>query len=361
MAAKINVGILGATGTVGQRFIALLEHHPYFVVSAIGASERSAGRIYSECTQRTWKMTTQIPEPIQNMTISPCKPEYFKGCKIIFSGLDANVAGEIETDFMKAGFAVFSNAKNHRWDKQVPLLVPTANTEHFDVIPYQVAANNTNGGFIITNANCASTGLVIVLKALQDAFGPITKCMVNTLQAISGAGYPGVPSLDIIDNVIPFIGGEEAKVESEALKILGTIDPETHEFVNLPTMKLSAHCNRVPVVDGHLTNISIEFERKPSPTQEQVIEVLENYTCEAQKLGCPSAPKKCIIYNRSDDRPQPRLDRDHFGGLAVTVGRVRECPLFDIKLSLLIHNTILGAAGSSLLNAEVAVAKKIIA
>lgn len=361
MTQKINVGILGATGTVGQRFISLIGSHPYFVVSAIGASERSAGKIYSECTQRTWKMTTPIPDYVKGMTISPCKPECFKGCKIIFSGLDAAVAGEIETDFVNAGFAVFSNAKNHRMSPQVPLLVPTANTEHFDVIPYQQKANNANNGFIITNANCASTGLVVVLKALQNAFGPISKAMVHTLQAISGAGYPGVPSLDIIDNVIPFIGGEEEKVEAEALKMLGTLDPETHEFVHLKNMTISAHCNRVPVVDGHVTNLSIQFEKQPAPTPEEVIKVLENYTCEAQTLGCPSAPKECIIVSRIPDRPQPRLDRDRYGGLAVTVGRVRKCPLFDIKLSLLIHNTILGAAGSSLLNAEVAVAKGIIA
>ncbi|ORX75475.1 putative aspartate semialdehyde dehydrogenase [Anaeromyces robustus] len=359
MSQKVNVGILGATGTVGQRFIALLENHPIFEIKAIGASSRSAGRIYSECTERTWKMTTEIPENIKNMTIVPCEPEHFKGCRLIFSGLDAAVAGEIETNFANAGYAVFSNAKNHRMNPLVPLLVPLCNTEHFDVIKYQQEKYGYKTGMIVTNANCASTGLVVVLKALQNAFGPITKVMVHTLQAISGAGYPGVPSLDIIDNVVPFIGGEEEKVESEALKMLGGINAETHEFEHLTNMKISAHCNRVPVVDGHVTNLSIEFEKKPAPSVEEVKKVLREYTCEAQSLKCPSAPKECIIVKDAPDRPQPRLDRNRYGGMAVTVGRVRECPLFDIKLSLLIHNTILGAAGSSILNAEVAVAKGI--
>jgi len=359
MAQKINVGILGATGTVGQRFIALLENHPIFEIKAIGASSRSAGRVYSECTEKTWKMTKDIPENIKNMTIVPCDPEHFKGCRLIFSGLDASVAGEIETNFANAGYAVFSNSKNHRMNPLVPLLVPLCNTEHFDVIKYQQEKYSYKTGMIVTNANCPSTGLVVVLKALQNAFGPITKVMVHTLQAISGAGYPGVPSLDITDNVVPFIGGEEEKVESEALKMLGTINPETHEFQHLTNMTISAHCNRVPVVDGHVTNLSIEFEKKPAPSPEEVIKVLKEYTCEAQTLNCPSAPKECIIVRDAPDRPQPRLDRDQYGGMAVTVGRVRKCPLFDIKLSLLIHNTILGAAGSSLLNAEVAVAKGI--
>ncbi|ORY01779.1 aspartate-semialdehyde dehydrogenase [Basidiobolus meristosporus CBS 931.73] len=350
-----NVGILGATGTVGQRFISLLATHPEFKVHALGASARSAGKPYPSAVK--WKMSSPIPKCVQEMTVHVCDPKYFEGCHFVFSGLDSDVAGEIEKAFQDADIPVFSNAKNYRMAPAVPLIVPTVNTSHFDVIPQQRALYNTKKGFIVTNANCSTTGLTVPLKALQDAFGPLDKIAVQTMQAISGAGYPGVSSLDILDNVVPFISGEEDKLETEPLKILGSVGSDGASFQELSQTTISAHCNRVPVLDGHLECVSLSFHQKPAPTPEQVIEVLEKYTCEAQALGCYSAPEKAIVYDPSSDRPQPRLDRDNCKGQTVTVGRVRKCNIFDIKFTLLVHNTILGAAGSGILNAEVAAAK----
>ncbi|KAJ3059162.1 hypothetical protein HK102_010117 [Quaeritorhiza haematococci] len=369
---KINVGILGATGTVGQRFIQLLSNHPYFKITAIAASSRSANKSYYENTQRSWKLSTPCPPEIAAMEVTLCDPDIFaeKGVKVVFSGLDASVAGDIEEAFLKKdSFAVFSNAKNHRMRDWVPLCVPLVNTQHMDIIPTQQKTNNLQKGFLVTNANCSTTGMVVALKALQDAFGPLEKVIVTTLQAISGAGYPGVPSLDIFDNIVPFIGGEEDKLETEPLKILGSLNHTASEnisslglgFVPPPgNLTLSATCNRVPVIDGHTECVSIQFQRKPAPTPEQVIEALESYRCEAQDLDLPSAPPQAIVVKSEPDRPQPRLDRDTGKGQAVVVGRVRKCNVFDIKFTLLSHNTMLGAAGSSVLNAEVAVAKGLI-
>ncbi|KAI7883327.1 aspartate-semialdehyde dehydrogenase [Lichtheimia hyalospora FSU 10163] len=355
MAPTKKVGILGATGTVGQRFILMLADHPVFTIHALGASSRSAGKPYQTAVK--WKQSKPIPANVENLEVKACVAEEFKECDVVFSGLDSDVAGDIEMAFLKANLVVFSNAKNYRRDPNVPLIVPTVNTDHFDLIPYQRSVYNQDKGFLITNANCSTTGLMVPLKALQDAFGPMSHILVHTQQAISGAGYPGVPSLDILDNVVPYISGEEEKMEWETCKILGGQDGK--QFLPLTNTIVSATCTRVPVIDGHLESVSVKFANG-APSIEQIYDVLDKYTCEAQKLGCHSAPEKAILLNRNDDRPQPRLDRDLHKGQAVTVGRVRPCPVLDVKFMLLVHNTVLGAAGSSVLNAEVAVAKGLI-
>ncbi|CAG8533367.1 4176_t:CDS:2 [Funneliformis mosseae] len=352
---KVKVGILGATGTVGQRFIELLSKHPQFIIHSVGASSRSAGKKYSEATK--WKITGDIPEQVKNMVVKVCKAELFGDCEVIFSGLDSDVAGEIEMEFLKADFVVFSNAKNYRRDPIVPLIVPTVNPAHFNLIPHQRSIHTLQKGFLVTNSNCSTTGLVVALKPLQDAFGPLETIIVQTMQAISGAGYPGVSSLDIFDNVIPFISGEEEKMEYETLKILGDLNSDQTECKLLDSTNISATCNRVPVIDGHTECVSIKFKNQPPPTPQEIINVLDSYVSEAQQIGCHSAPNKCIIIRNDDDRPQPRLDRNNGDGYSVTIGRVRKCNVFDIKFTLLVHNTILGAAGSGILNAEIALAK----
>ncbi|KAI8367993.1 aspartate-semialdehyde dehydrogenase [Choanephora cucurbitarum] len=357
MAPTKKVGILGATGTVGQRFILLLSEHPIFTIHALGASARSAGKAYKDAVR--WKQSRPIPDNVAQLVVKSCEAELFKDCDVVFSGLDADVAGDIEMAMLKQDIAVFSNAKNYRRDPTVPLIVPTVNADHFDLIPHQRQLNNLKKGFLITNANCSTTGLVVPLKALQDAFGPMSHIIVNTQQAISGAGYPGVPSLDILDNVVPHIGGEEEKIEWEVGKIIGDISEDKKSFVLLPDTVVSATCTRVPVLDGHLESVSVKFANG-SPSVEQIYQVLEQYSSEAEKLGCHSAPQKPIVVTYDADRPQPRLDRENLKGQAVTVGRVRPCPVLDIKFVLLIHNTVLGAAGSSVLNAEIAVAKGLI-
>ncbi|KAJ3036026.1 hypothetical protein HDV00_003119 [Rhizophlyctis rosea] len=360
LSEKIPVGILGATGTVGQRFIQLLESHPYFYVAALGASERSAGKLYTDAASRSWKQVTAIPADVGALTVQKCSPENFQNCRVIFSGLDADVAGDIETAFLQAEFAVFSNAKNHRMNPIVPLMVPVVNAHHLDIIPHQRSQFNVQKGFLVTNANCSTTGLVVPLKALQDAFGPLSRVVVTTMQAISGAGYPGVPSLDILGNIVPHIGGEEEKIEIECAKILGGVSEDKTSYVDAPDMKVSASCNRVPVIDGHTESVFVEFLNRPAPSIEQVIDVLKNYVSDAQKLGVPTAPKHSIEVTSLADRPQPRLDINAGNGNAVVIGRVRKCNIFDVKFTLLSHNTILGAAGSSIMNAEIAVAKGLI-
>ncbi|EGF78024.1 hypothetical protein BATDEDRAFT_91198 [Batrachochytrium dendrobatidis JAM81] len=357
---KIPVGILGATGTVGQRFIQLLESHPRMVVAGVGASERSVGKMYKECVN--WKLDTPIPEAAGTLIIQPCDPTFFvkSNCRIIFSGLDAAVAGDIELAFLKAELAVFSNAKNHRMNPAVPIIVPLVNSSHFDMIPHQRSLFSLNRGFLITNANCSTTGLVVALKPLQDAFGPLSRVVVTTMQAISGAGYPGVPSLDILGNVVPFISGEEEKMEEEASKILGTVSKTDFSFVTAQDMRLSASCNRVAVIDGHTESVFVEFKQRPAPTIEQIETVLSQYVSEPQRLGVYSAPEKAVVVTHLPDRPQPRLDARIGKGNAVVIGRIRPCNIFDVKFTLLSHNTILGAAGSSIMNAEIAIARGMI-
>lgn len=336
---KIPVGILGATGSVGQRFVELLVNHPWFEIAALAASEKSAGKPYKEAVN--WLMSTPLPPAIAKMEVKACVPNL--PCKIVFSGLDASVAGDVETSFAQAGYIVHSNSKNHRMDLDVPLMVPEVNSDHLELIKQQQFPK----GKIITNPNCSVIGLVMALKPLDDLFG-IDSVHVVTMQAISGAGYPGVASLDIMDNVIPLINGEEQKMETEPLKIMGKY---RNGRIENASFKISAQCNRVAVNDGHMKCVSVKFKKKPA--KEEIISAWQNFTSPAQKLQLPTAPIQPIHYLYEENFPQPKLHRQLDKGMAVSVGRLRECPIFDYKFVILSHNTIRGAAGGALLNAEI--------
>ncbi|KAF2757361.1 aspartate-semialdehyde dehydrogenase [Pseudovirgaria hyperparasitica] len=354
---KKKCGVLGATGSVGQRFILLLALHPHFTLHAVGASERSADKKYKDAVR--WKQALPMSKELGELVVRRCTPEEFKDCDLVFSGLDSDVAGDVEMAFLKAELAVFSNAKNYRRDPLVPLVVPTVNLPHLDVLTHQRKHYNLKKGFLVCNSNCAVIGLVIPFAALQAKFGPVDCVSVVTMQAVSGAGYPGVSSMDIIDNVVPLISGEEDKLETEAQKILGNVNSDITGFEDQRDLRVSAACNRVPVLDGHTACVSLRFAKRPPPNADQVKAAMREYVSEAQKLGCPSAPKNAIVVMEEPDRPQPRLDRETDRGYAVSVGRIREdeSRIFDIKFVALSHNTVIGAAGSSILNAEAAVLK----
>jgi len=343
---KIPVGILGATGSVGQKFVQLLDKHPWFEVAALAASERSQGKRYADAVG--WFMSAPLPERIAALPVQACEPTL--PCKIVFSGLDARVAGEIEETFANAGYLVVSNARNHRFDPDVPLLVPEINGGHIDMIKHQ----KYSGGAIVTNPNCSTVGLVMALKPLWDSFG-VEAVHVTTLQAVSGAGYPGLPSLDIMDNVIPFIGGEEEKMESEPLKILGT-----HEngAVRNAQFQISAQCNRVGVSEGHLECVSVKLRKTASA--DEVKRVWQAFEGEPQALKLPFAPTRPLHYFDEDKSPQPKLHRDLENGMAVSIGRLRPCKLLDYRFVVLVHNTVRGAAGGAILNAELAVKKGLV-
>jgi aspartate-semialdehyde dehydrogenase len=342
MKQKIPVGILGATGSVGQKFIELLSNHPWFVIKEVAASEKSAGKNYADAVN--WILSAPQPEQIGKLTVKNCVPDL--DCRIVFSGLDSSIAGEVEEQFAKAGYVVVSNSKNHRMDFDVPLLVPEINPDHLELIKIQKYGK----GCIITNPNCSTIGLVLSLKPLLDNFG-LESVNVVTLQAISGAGYPGVASLDIYDNVIPFIGGEESKVEKEPAKILGSYKNGTIENLNF---KISAQCNRVPVVDGHTECVQVNLTSKPA--KEEIIDAWENFSSEPQKLDLPTAPSKPIYYFNTVNYPQPRIHRNLDKGMALSIGRLREDSIFDYKFVILSHNTIRGAAGGAILCAELMIA-----
>lgn len=301
------------------------------------------------------------------MVVKPCEASVFADCDVIFSGLDSSVAGEIEEAFFEANLPVLSNARNHRYTPTVPLVVPLVNADHLSLIPEQRKAKGLDKGFLLTNANCSTTGLVVVLKALQQAFGTLAQVNVVTLQAISGAGYPGCSALDMLDNVVPYISGEEEKMERETGKILGSICPEGQTIQEATMPQVSATCTRVPVTDGHTEIVSIRFAldggeggRSEPPSVEEVKRALASFRpahFPTDPSQVPSAPKAAIEVLEEPDRPQPRLDRETGRGFSVSVGRIRPCSLFHIKLVLLSHNTVLGAAGSSVLNAELAVSK----
>lgn len=351
---RIPVAILGATGMVGQRFIELLQGHPWFELVAIAASHKHEGRAYAEVAR--WRLSgSEMPASAASLPVVSCTPEALPvDVKIAFSALPAEVAGEIEVAFARAGIAVFSNAKNHRMQDDVPLLIPEVNPDHALALVQQ---RKTRGwtGCIVTNANCSATPLAMALKPLQDAFG-VRKVMVTTLQAISGAGYPGVPSYDILDNAIPYISGEEEKVESETRKMLGTWQ-EGRGFTDA-SIVVSAQCNRVATREGHLECANVELESDASP--EEIIAAWQNYTLEAQSLKLPNAPDQVLMYRNEPNRPQTLLDRDAGHGMSVTIGRLRPCPILSYKFVLLGHNTIRGAAGGSILNAELCVSKGLV-
>ncbi|RKP08608.1 hypothetical protein THASP1DRAFT_15438 [Thamnocephalis sphaerospora] len=359
-AVPLRAGILGATGAVGQRFITLLADHPGFKVQRLGASARSAGRPYGEAV--IWRMTTPLPEALAAQTVVECRPEDFDDCDVIFSGLDASVAGDIELAFLAADHCIISNAKNHRMASDVPLVVPTVNAEHLHAIPAQRLRRGLRRGFLVTISNCASVGVCVAMKALEAqhaTLGRINRVNVVTMQAISGAGYPGMSAMDMLDNVVPYIGGEEDKLETEPVKILGALS----EPLLLTDLVVSATCNRVPVIDGHMASMSVGFARDSTASQldaaaatKVAVDAFTNYQTLASTdaLSCASAPRPPLHVLSSADRPQPRLDRDRGNGYAVSIGRVRPCPLLDVKFTVLAHNTILGAAGSGVLNAEIA-------
>lgn len=346
----IRVGILGATGTVGQRMIALLEGHPWFTVTALGASARSAGKKYKDAVH--WMIDTPMPESVADMVVHECVPGL--ECDIVLSGMDNAVAGPIEEAFAAAGYPVISNAKNHRMEADVPLMIAEVNADHLDLIRRQQKNRGWEKGFIVTNPNCSTIGLVAALKPLHDTFG-LEKVAVTTMQALSGSGYPGVPSIDILDNVLPFIGGEEEKMETETLKLLGSMGDAG---VTDASVILSAQCNRVHVRDGHLECVSVALGKEAS--EAAIREAWASYEGGIVGLGLPSAPQPFIVYTEEEDRPQPRRDRDAGKGMAVTIGRLRKCPVLGWKFVVLSHNTVRGAAGAAIENAELLVARNFV-
>jgi aspartate-semialdehyde dehydrogenase len=344
---KLRAGVLGATGLVGQRLVSLLADHPWFELTEVAASERSSGKTYAEAVR--WHLDSPSPATARNLVVRSLNPAL--ECDFVFSALDSSVAGGAEEDFARAGYPVVSNSKNHRMDPDVPLLIPEVNAAHLDAIPLQQKNRGYDAGFIVTNPNCSTAGLVLVLKPLAEAFG-LEKIFVVTLQAMSGAGYPGVASLDIQGNVVPFISGEEEKLESEPQKLLGKWNGA--RFVDAG-MGISAHCNRVPVIDGHLECVSLSLKKIAS--LEEVSEALREFEVSSELAALPSALRNPIVLLEGQDRPQPRRDVNAGAGMAAVVGRVRECSLLDVKLTLLSHNLVRGAAGAALLNAELLAAR----
>lgn len=338
---KTPVGILGATGMVGQHFIKFLANHPWFEVTWVGASDRSAGKLYQDATQ--WRLDGVMPAAVAALTVDECKPST-TAPKLMFSATDASVATEIERAFAEAGHVVVSNSRNHRMEADVPLLVPELNAAHLRLIPVQ-RANRGWKGAIATNPNCSTIALTMALGPLKQ-FG-IRRILCTTMQAVSGAGYPGVASMDILGNVIPYIGSEEEKMQQETQKILGDCDGTT---VIPLAASVSASCNRVPSVDGHLVSVSVELSSKPS--REDILAAIASYRGVPQEKELPSAPKQPVQYMEAPDRPQPRRDATRENGMACFVGRLRECPVLDWKFICLAHNTIRGAAGAAVLNAE---------
>lgn len=336
----MEAAVLGATGVVGQRFLQLLAENSWFEICVITASEKSVGKKYSEATR--WMLGEDVPESISDLEVQPTDPNSVGDVDVVFSALPSEVAGKVEEDFAKAGYVVVSNASAHRMDLDVPLLNPEVNAEHVHLIDEQRHKRKWDGA-IVTNPNCTTTILTLSLKPVHDRFG-LSRVLVSSMQALSGAGYPGVPSLNVVDNVIPFIRKEEEKVQSETLKILGSIE-------NPAPIKVSASCHRVCTLDGHTEAVFVETRKETDPLE--VKEAMDRFRGEPQRLGLPTAPEKPVIVRSEEDRPQPRLDRTAGRGMAVVVGRIRRDPaLGGIKYIVLGHNTIRGAAGCAILNAE---------
>jgi aspartate-semialdehyde dehydrogenase len=346
MTSKIPVGILGATGVVGQRFIQMLERHPWFEVAWLAASDRSEGKTYADAVR--WRLKTAIPTAVAAMKVSPATPA--GAPKIIFAALDASIAAELEPRFADAGCAVVSNSSALRMKEDVPLVIPEVNGGHIKLIDAQ-SWRKKSGGFVVTNPNCSAIGLVLALAPLQQRFG-LETVMAVTMQAISGAGYPGVASLDILGNVIPFIRNEEEKMEEETRKLLGQMNGTK---IIPGAFAMSAQCNRVAVEDGHTESVSVRLKKKAKP--DEIIAAWTNFRTEPQELKLPSAPEKPVVYLDASDRPQPRFDVDLGAGMTTAVGRLRPCGVLDWKFTVLSHNTIRGAAGAAVLNAELLKAK----
>ncbi len=351
MKEKIPVAVLAATGSVGQRFIQLLNNHPWFEVTAITGSDRSIGQPYGAVCR--WLLPEPIPDGISRMKVLPTEPASIRNISLVFSALPTDIAKEVEPGFARAGMTVCSNASAYRREVDVPILLPEVNPDQLSVLEAQKKRNGWSGS-IVTNSNCTSTGLTIALKALQDSFG-LTKLFAVSMQALSGAGYPGVPSMDILDNVIPNIGGEEDKVEWETRKMLGRV---VGDKIELADFTVSAHTNRVAVSDGHMVCASVELENKAKIGE--VISAFRDYQAPEVSRALPSAPNPVIRFREEYDRPQPRLDRMEGQGMATVVGRVRTDPLFDVKFVVLSHNTIRGAAGGSIYNAELMLSRDMV-
>jgi aspartate-semialdehyde dehydrogenase len=349
MKEKVPVTVLGATGAVGQRFVSLLARHPWFELVGLAASERSAGQRYGEVCR--WTLDAPMPAGVRDMPVRPIDTN-LPG-RILFSALPGELAGPVEEEMARAGYIVCSNASAHRMDPDVPLVIPEVNPDHIGLLTVQRRRRGWKG-CIATNPNCTTTIMVMALAPLARRFG-LRRVHAVSLQALSGAGYPGVPSLDIVDNALPYIGGEEDKVQSEPLKLLGTLEGDA---VRPAAFVVSAQCNRVPVLEGHMVCVSLELERDAS--MEEIRQAWESFRGEPQELGLPSAPAQPIIYRPEPDRPQPRRDRDAGAGMAVTVGRLQNCPVLGKKFVVLGHNTVRGAAGGSLVLAELLVAKGLV-
>ncbi|HET7442148.1 MAG TPA: aspartate-semialdehyde dehydrogenase [Terriglobales bacterium] len=346
MNTKIPIGILGATGIVGQRFVQLLEHHPWFQVAWLAASDRSEGKTYGEAAR--WRLKTAIPRPVAEMRVSPATPA--NAPKVIFAALDASIAADLEPRFAEAGHAVVSNSSALRMRTDVPLVIPEVNGSHIKLLECQ-AWRRKSGGFVVTNPNCSAIGLVLALAPLEQRFG-LETVMAVTMQAVSGAGYPGVASLDILGNVIPHIAKEEEKMEEETRKLLGRLDGAKiapGEFL------ISAQCNRVAVEDGHTESVAVKLKKRVAAAE--IISAWNGFRSEPQELRLPSAPEQPVVYLGGNDRPQPRFDVDLGSGMTTSVGRLRTCGVLDWKFTVLSHNTIRGAAGAALLNAELLKAK----
>jgi aspartate-semialdehyde dehydrogenase len=346
MTKKLRVGILGATGMVGQRFIQLLENHPQFEISALAASDRSQGKSFAEAC--IWRLAGEMPAFVKSMTVAAPEPPL--DCELVFSSLPGDIARASEGAFARAGFPVISNSSAYRMDADVPLLIPEVNPEHLELLDVQRRNGHGQQGFIVTNPNCSTIMLALALAPLHASFG-VESVVATTMQALSGAGYPGVASLAISDNVLPFIEGEEEKIEQETLKILGRYHEGT---VDAAPMNVSAQCNRVNVSDGHLAAVRVKLVR--SATIAQVREALASFTARPQELRLHSAPAQPIIVREESDRPQPRLDRDAGDGMSITIGRLQSDNVLDYRFVALSHNTIRGAAGAAILNAELLLA-----
>ena len=339
---KMKVGVLGATGAVGQQFITLLENHPWFEITFLAASERSVGKTFTEATN--WFLENQMPDWLPEKMIQSCEPNF--DCDFVFSGLDSSVAGEIEWNFANNGIPVISNAKNYRTDPLVPLLIPEINPDHIHLIPEQQKKFNFDTGYIATNPNCSTVGLTLSVFPLWKEVG-IKSMVVTTLQAISGAGFPGVTSLEILGNIVPAISGEADKIQTEPQKIYGTFENKQIIPANL---KISAQCNRVPVRNGHLISISLKLDK--AVELEKIQSIYYKFLSPLEKWNLPSALKQPVQFTDSYFRPQPILDANYGNGMVVTVGQLQKCSVLDIRLTGLVHNTIRGAAGGAILNAE---------
>lgn len=341
MSRKYRVGILGATGMVGQRFIQLLQGHPQFEIAALAASDRSQGKSYADSC--SWRLGGEMPPSVRSFVVQPPAPPL--DCDLVFSSLPGDIAREAEGSFAQAGYPVISNSSAFRMDGDVPLLIPEVNHEHLKLLEAQ-QSRISSGGFIVTNPNCSTITIALALAPLQQRFG-VGSVVATTMQALSGAGYPGVASLDILDNVLPFIDGEEEKIENETRKILGHIDGDT---IRAASMKVSAQCNRVNVADGHMASVCVKLER---PAElEEIRNALASFSSRPQELRLYSAPEQPIIVRTERNRPQPRLDRDAGTGMSVTIGRLKRDSVLDYRFVALSHNTIRGAAGAAILNAE---------